>query len=213
MEGAEVFDTLQNVIRTLEESGASSFWGKEAQETLKEGKRYLKTNFKSHVRPDGTCVDHCTKFSLSDPQNDVFTRECNHSHNTTCTSCCQLDEVLRDIMSMFNFPRLHLTDQQQNQVMFDVNHAVETINVWKAHLLWTVNQEQAKQEALSVLNEEAVLIVMDWAIKYLPRRYREQMSDVYGKRGKSWHVSCMMFNSGEKEYSVETFVHVFDSCT
>jgi len=191
MEGAEAFDILQKVISTLEESGAASFWGKEAKDTLKEGKRYLKTDFKSHIGPDETCVDHCTKFSLSDPQNDAFTQECNHSHNTTCTSCCQLDEVLRDAKNMINFPRLHLTDQQQNQVMFDVNHAVEAINVWKAHLLRTVNQEQAKQEVLSVLNEEAVLIVMDWAMKYLPRRYREQMSDFYGKRGKNWPVSCV----------------------
>ena len=64
-EGPEAFDTLQNIISTLEESGASSFWGKEAKDTLKEGKRYLKTNFKSHVEPDETCVDDCTTFSLS----------------------------------------------------------------------------------------------------------------------------------------------------
>ena len=75
-----------------------------------------------------------------------------------------------------------------------------------------MNQEQAKQEVLSVLNDEAVLIVMDWVMKYLPRRYREQMSHFYGKRGKSWHVSCVVFNSGDKKYSVKTFVN-FDSCT
>jgi len=68
-------------------------------------------------------------------------------------------------MNIINFPRLHLTDQQQNQLIFDVNRAVEAINVWKAHLLRTVKQEQAKQQALSVLNDEAVLIVMDWAMK------------------------------------------------
>ena len=95
--------------------------------------------------------------------------------------------------------------------MFGVSHAADAINVWKAHLLRTVNQEQAKQEARSVLNEEAVLIIMDWAMKYLSRRYREQMSDFYGKQGRSRHVFCVVFNSGEKEYSVETFVHVFDS--
>ena len=116
-------------------------------------------------------------------------------------------------MNMTNFPWLHLTDQQKNQVMFGVSHAADVINVWKAHLLRTVNQEQANQEALSVLNDEAVLIIMDWAMKYLSRRYSEQMSDFYGKRGKSWHVFCVVFKSGEKEYRVETFVHVFDSCT
>ena len=39
------------------------------------------------------------------------------------------------------------------------------------------------------------------------------MSDFYGKRRKSWHVACVIFRSGSESYSVETFVHVFDTCT
>lgn len=50
-------------------------------------------------------------------------------------------------------------------------------------------------------------------MKYLPKRYREQMSDFYGKRGKSSHVACVIFRSGSKRYLVETFVPVFDTCT
>ena len=39
------------------------------------------------------------------------------------------------------------------------------------------------------------------------------MSDFYGKWGKSWHVACVIFRSGSESHSVETFVHVFDTCT
>ena len=49
-------------------------------------------------------------------------------------------------------------------------------------------------------------------MKYLPQRYREQMNDFYGKRGKSWHVACIVFKIGENEFNVETMVHIFDSC-
>lgn len=49
-------------------------------------------------------------------------------------------------------------------------------------------------------------------MKYLPQRYREQMSHFYGKRGKSWHVACVVFKIGENEFNVETMVHIFDSC-
>ena len=81
-------------------------------------------------------------------------------------------------------------------------------------MLRTINQEQAKEEMLDALNDESVLVIMDWAMKYLPQRYREQMSDFYGKRGKSWHVSCVVCKSSENaSYNVETVVHVFDSCT
>ena len=115
---------------------------------------------------------------------------------------------------MINSPKLTLTDQQQSQVKFDVTHAVDAIGSWKAHMLRTINQEQAKEEMLDALNDESVLVIMDWAMKYLPQRYREQMSDFYGKRGKSWHVSCVVCKSSENaSYNVETVVHVFDSCT
>ena len=213
-EGAQAFETLESVVNTLVEGGATPIWGKEAKTTLKEAKRYLKTDFKSHIGPDERCVDHCTGYSLSDPQNGAFAKQCHHSHDTSCISCCQLDEVLLDIVNMINSPKLTLTDQQQSQVKFDVTHAVDAIGSWKAHMLRTINQEQAKEEMLDALNDESVLVIMDWAMKYLPQRYREQMSDFYGKRGKSWHVSCVVCKSSENaSYNVETVVHVFDSCT
>ena len=106
---------------------------------------------------------------------------------------------------MINSPKLTLTDEQQSQVKFDVTHAVEAIASWKAHMLRTVNQEQAKEETL-------VLIIMDWAMKYLPQRYREQKSDFYGKRRISWHSACVVFKIGGNEFNVETMVHIFDSC-
>ena len=176
-EGAQAFESLERAIIVLEESGACSMWGKEAKTTLKEAKRYLKTDFKSHVGPEERCVDHCTAFSLSDPHNDIFAQHCDHTHDMSCPSCSQLDEISSNVMSMINSPNLSLTDEQQSQVTFDVTHAVEAIANWKAHMLRTVNQEQAKEETLGALDDQSVFVIMDWAMKYLPQRYREQMSD------------------------------------
>ena len=53
---------------------------------------------------------------------------------------------------------------------------------------------------------------MDWAMKYLPQRHREQMSDFFGKRGRSLHVSAVITKRTEK-FQVEFFVHLFDNCT
>ena len=212
-EGAQAFETLQIVVNTLEKGGADSTWAREMSKTLQETKRYLKTDYKSHVGQEERCADHCTNFSLSDPQNEAFRQQCDHIHNELCNYCCKLDEVLSNIMNMINCPNVTLTDQQQSQVAFDLTHAVEAIHDWKAHLLRSINQEQAKQDVLSALTDDSVLIIMDWAMKYLPKRYREQMSDFYGKRGKSWYVACVIFRSGSKSHSVETFVPVFDTCT
>ena len=53
---------------------------------------------------------------------------------------------------------------------------------------------------------------MDWAMKYLPQRHWEQMSDFFGKRGLSLHVSAVITKHTEK-FQVEFFVHLFDNCT
>ena len=53
---------------------------------------------------------------------------------------------------------------------------------------------------------------MDWTMKYLPQRYRERMSDFFGKRGRSWHVSAVITTYTEK-FQAECFVHLFDNCT
>lgn len=60
--------------------------------------------------------------------------------------------------------------------MFDYKECVQDINAWKAHLLHSVNQKEAKQDVLDQLNEESCLIVMDWAMKFLSHHFREQMS-------------------------------------
>ena len=87
------------------------------------------------------------------------------------------------------------------------------LHAWKAHLLRSVNQEEAKQNALTQLDEETCLIIMDWAMKYLPQHYREQMSEFFGKRGRSWHISAVITRSQEEgRCEVECFVHLFNTC-
>ena len=87
------------------------------------------------------------------------------------------------------------------------------LHAWKAHLLLSVNQEEAKQNALTQLDEETCLIIMDWAMKYLPQHYREQISEFFGKRGRSWHISAVITRSQEeRRCEVECFVHLFNTC-
>ena len=82
-------------------------------------------------------------------------------------------------------------------------------------MLRTIVQEKAKQDVLTNLNKESTLLIMDWAMKFLPMKFRERMDDFYGKRGRSWHVTCSIKRASEDEDRVEvdTFVHIFDSCT
>ena len=143
-EGEQAFETLQTVVNTLEKGSADSTWAREMSKTLQETKRYLKTDYKTHLGQEERCADHCMNFSLSDPQNEAFGQHCDHIHNELCNYCSKLDEVLNNITNMINCPNVTLTDQQQSQVAFDLTHPVEAMHDWKAHLLRSVNQESNK---------------------------------------------------------------------
>ena len=48
-------------------------------------------------------------------------------------------------------------------------------------------------------------------MKFLPLYYREQMRNFFEKRGKSWHVSCVI-EKEEDSFSVQCFSHLFEEC-
>ena len=73
-------------------------------------------------------------------------------------------------------------------------------------------QEEARQAALNKLDDETCLIIVDWAMKFLPLKYRETMYEFFGKRGLSWHISAVVTKK-DSRIEVECFVHIFSFCT
>ena len=59
------------------------------------------------------------------------------------------------------------------ELTFVTNQAKQAIHAWKAHLLRNVNQDDARTDALDMLDETSVLLVQDWALKFLPRQNEE----------------------------------------
>ena len=72
-------------------------------------------------------------------------------------------------------------------------------------------QEESKHDVLQ-LDGNTCLIIMDWAMKYLPQRYSKQISKFFGKLGRSWHVGAVITRK-EERYDIECFVHLLNSCT
>ena len=73
-----------------------------------------------------------------------------------------------------------------------------------------INQEKSKIDVLDNLTAEQVLVVMDWAMKWLPRSYRETQKEWFGKKGISWHVSACIkkVEKNETEFQVFTVLRV-----
>lgn len=108
--------------------------------------------------------------------------------------------------------KANVSEEERQRLHYDFENAQADVLAWKAHILRTYNQEAAKYDTFQTLDNESVMLVMDWAMKYLPTRFREKMTDFYGKRGRNWHVSAVISKTGQ-ELEVECYVHVFDSCT
>ena len=86
---------------------------------------------------------------------------------------------------------------------------------WKAHQLRSVKQDQAKFDVLDILNRGSALLVMDcpWAMKYLPRKFRESQCDWFAKRGIPWHSTLVLTRPYQSDpLEKQTIVHVFQSC-
>ena len=84
---------------------------------------------------------------------------------------------------------------------------------WKAHQLRSVHETEAKHSVLEKLDSRSVLLVRDWAMKYMPRRYREAQSDWLAKRGLPWHITVAITKSEDTlPFESQTIVHVFQSC-
>jgi hypothetical protein len=89
---------------------------------------------------------------------------------------------------------------------YEIDQAVQHIEAWKAHLLRSINQDTAKQDVLKKLDDNAALLVSDWAMKYVPCKYRESQRDWFGKRGISWHLSVAIKKSIDKGTEMLTFL-------
>lgn len=89
---------------------------------------------------------------------------------------------------------------------YEISQSIQSIEAWKAHLLRAINQDAARHEILENLDEQAVLVVMDWAMKFLPRKFRESQSDWFGKHGIPWHISVALRKNANDE------TELFHSC-
>ena len=73
-------------------------------------------------------------------------------------------------------------------------------------------RKKRKKPALNELDSGTYLIILDWAMKLLPLKFRENTCDFFGKRGRSWHASAVVTKKDDR-FGVDCFVHIFNSCT
>lgn len=104
-----------------------------------------------------------------------------------------------------------MTEDELDHLRYTYHMTEGAIQSWKTHQLRSVRQDRARMDILDTLDDSSVLITQDWAMKFLPQKYRESQSDWFGKRGISWHISVAVRKNQGKLQS-QSFVHVVENC-
>ena len=214
-DGAAGFQTVVRIIDDLEKGGGNKQWCNDAKRRLRDSKQYLKTDCPVHCKPDESpCADHCRKFALSDGCDPDFQVVCTHQHIESCDQCQTLKAALDEVEAEIRGSSWNAYNQEHREdLLYDFERARSDIQQWKAHVLRSINQDEAKQDVLKMEDSSSALIVMDWAMKFLQLKYRERQCDWYGKRGLSWHISTVIsFNASSGSLQLKSYAHLFDSC-
>ena len=125
-----------------------------------------------------------------------------------CPMCDKLKSAFQEIESLLPC----VTDPEEyDNLLFSYNQASKAIMSWKAHQLRSIQQDNARLELLENLDESSVLVTEDWAMKFLPKRYRECQTDWLAKRGLAWHIGVIMRKAGGV-LQQQAFVHIIQRC-
>ena len=141
--------------------------------------RYLKRYFCAHCSLENCkgVADHCIKYALSDPVEKLYWSYCNYSSHEN--SCDQWESLLNALSKVTPLVMKHkqVLSNEEKKLRYDINRSTTSVNLWKAHILATINQEHAKKKLLAEMDENTAFVVIDFAMKFLSRRYHESMAN------------------------------------
>ena len=131
--------------------------------------------FQAHVAESATIADHCSMYALSDSKEDPLKSTCNHLHGKHCMQC----ETLKDVLEIIEncFLDCEVSPEEFGGLTYFCQQAVDSIKGSKAHQLRSCRQDAARTSILNTPDERSVHVTRDWAMQFLPQKYRESPSD------------------------------------
>ena len=98
--------------------------------------------------------DHCRYCEVSDPKKEEFRECCTHSHLIECDRCQELqnlfDSLDETIGNVINSSKI---SDEIADLLFLINDSKDKIELWKSHILRSVNQDEGKNDVYSSYQE------------------------------------------------------------
>lgn len=152
---------------------------------------YLKTDFTVNLNYTSPVVSHCLQNSLSSANEPFFKSSCSdHQHTTTCARCKKFKNVLSEmlkiatnrVMENANSPTARKYEVEDDLVK--TQQAINSFDDYRKHVIRAVNSEHQRLEIQKNLDENTVLLTLDWGHKVEPMFNKESQKQFFSKRGK-----------------------------
>ena len=117
-----------------------------------------------------------------------FSEKCQKcpDHNSVCYGC--LNQV-----NTFATIRDFLMKMEDQWLQHKFELAVKDVLEYKKHIVRAIHQDRAKADLMERLSTEEVLLIFDYAMKFLPQKFREAQTDFFAKTGKIKTNNYYMF--------------------
>ena len=149
--------------------------------------------------------DHCSQYALSDSKDPAFRGTCTQDHDLICNRCEDLKAVLSDTQKAIQESCFECQYDKED-ALHRFQEATRAIQLWKSHQLRLVNQDNARTDVIECLDDSKVFLVQDWAMKFLPRQYRESQGE------RDLLAINVVIRKKESRLETQAFVHVVEKC-
>ena len=105
-------------------------------------------------------------YALSSQTQTEFKQQCNYRHDERCEDCKGVESTLAGIERLMQ-DAFHPSGDDCDEALYLIRTAQHAIHTWNCHQLRTVRQDQGRSD------EYTVLIVNDWAMKFLCQMHCE----------------------------------------
>lgn len=149
-------------------------------------------------------ICHCSFFAFgrrdpsAPPANDELTSACGHKHTGTCVECSKMMATSKSILDVC-LRAIQCLPPGENPVVAFQSEVVKINALMRYHVnrylhyishhVRLCNEDAAEEGIWNNLkaDDSYFRVTADWAMKYLPLQFRENMSAWFGKKGIAWH--------------------------
>lgn len=175
---------FENLFDTIAKLGMSTEWVRKIVQQLKDAKHYLKADYKLHVKHQSRIATHCSAWSLSDPANTAFQKECiDHDHDQVCLRCENVIITLEEIEDAVDVTYA-LSGRLKIEAMYEIKLAKAAVLDFMKHVMRTRQQDLARSNAMDNLSKNQVYIITDLNLHHSAERKTQRIgSESEGFRG------------------------------